>query len=272
MSFPLHQTDPTQTPFHPTIAETAAFAAYVHAGQTDKAGAPYYLHLARVSRHLVRLFRSVTSVERHAAWLHDVLEDTPNTANDLKRMGYCDEVISVVQALSKPADGSMTYAQWITSIAQGNNQSAMRVKIADLTDNSDPNRLSVLPGDRAASLEKRYKSALEELLTAVNAAPSEEDAEDDELVALSVTLPAMDRWIIEEAAKLADRSTNSFLVEEITDLAYWITGQGNIKGVPLARGRVAENEAFIKAFAASERKHVPIREWVERQKKDRGNS
>ena len=265
MSFALRAWDPTDTPLHPTLAETAAFAAHVHAGQTDKAGHPYYLHLARVARHLVRLFPSAGMVERHAAWLHDVLEDTDTTADDLRRMGYAEAVIDLVAALTKPMAPQVPYADWIAALADRRDMGALRVKIADLTDNSDPERLQALPIERARELSARYGAALQVLQTALSQDAIPEYDDDETLVSLSLTLPAMDRWTIEEAARIADRRLPDFVLEEITDLAYRITGQGNVNGIPLARDREAATALFIKSFSASERKHGPIRDWVDRQ-------
>jgi len=265
MSFALRAWDPTDTPFHPTLAETAAFAAHVHAGQTDKAGRPDYLHLARVARHLVRLFPHATMVERHAAWLHDVLEDTATTAADLRQMGYAEAVIDLVTALTKPIAPQVSYADWIAALAERRDMGAIRVKIADLTDNSDPERLQALPPERSCALSARYGTALQVLQTALRQDAMPEYDDDETLVSLSLTLSAMDRWTIEQAARIADRRLQDFVAEEITDLAYRITGQDSLKGITLARDRQAETEGFIKDFSASKRKHRPIRDWADRQ-------
>ncbi|MEM6276697.1 MAG: hypothetical protein AAF714_07070 [Pseudomonadota bacterium] len=266
MSNPLLTFDPTETPLHPTLEETAAFATFAHGTQTDKAGQPYHLHLVRVARHLRRLFSSVSRVELHAVWLHDLLEDTEITERDLKGMGYADEVIATVRALTKPKDKSVTYADWIDNLARCGQAPPIRIKIADLTDNLDPARLAHLPEAEEASLSKRYSKALQKLQDAINA-PEMEDTLEDQVVGLLITLPAMDRWMIEEAARIADRTTNEFILEEMIEFAQWITAQGHLKDIPLARTRAEENRAFVEAFVASERKHAPIREWLERQKR-----
>lgn len=266
MSNPLLTHDPTQTPFHPTLQETAALAAFAHGSHTDLTGKPYYLHLARVARRMVRLFPSVSRIEQHAVWLHDIFQGTNITDRDLKTHGYADEVIAIANALTEPAQSPESFAQWISMLASSGDASAIRIKIADLTESADPKRLAILPKAQAASLLKQYGEALRLLQEAINA-PELEEAVEDQLVGLTVTLPAMDRWIIEKAALMAGRSTNDFLVEEMTDLAYWITGQGNLKGIPLARTRNEDDRAFVASFTASERKHLPVREWVERQRR-----
>jgi hypothetical protein len=54
-------------------------------------------------------------------------------------------------------DAGLTYAQWISSLAASGNVGAMRVKIADITDDSNPERLAQLEPDQAKSLGKRYE-------------------------------------------------------------------------------------------------------------------
>ncbi|WP_264944272.1 HD domain-containing protein [Sphingomonas canadensis] len=156
-------------PGTPTLEETAALAATLHAGQTDKAGEPYIGHLARVSRHLLRLFPGASEAERHAAWLHDSIEDTGTTAETLTAFGYPPEVIAIVEALTKPG-GGVTYPEWIEALAASGFASAMRVKLADLSDNSDPERLARLSCDRRDALERKYLPAIARLRHALDAA------------------------------------------------------------------------------------------------------
>ena len=87
----------------PPLDVTAARAGYWHGGQTDKAGAPYVGHLIRVQAHLLRLFPDASEVERHAAWLHDVLEDTAITAHDLAEIGYPDDLIALASKVMSGA-------------------------------------------------------------------------------------------------------------------------------------------------------------------------
>ena len=143
----------------PTLDETAALARELHAAQRDQAGEPYVGHLERVARNLVRLFPDADEAERHAAWLHDVIEDTGMTADGLRAGGYGDRVIAIIKAVTKPA-GGIDYQQWIEAIATSGDISSMRVKLADLTDNADPARLAVLPEPRAAALRAKYAPAI----------------------------------------------------------------------------------------------------------------
>ncbi len=64
----------------PTLDETRAFVAKLFAGNVDKGGKPYAEHCFRVE---ARLPPSATEDERHAALLHDVIEDTDVTDVEL---------------------------------------------------------------------------------------------------------------------------------------------------------------------------------------------
>ena len=78
-----------------TLERAIRIAAEAHAGQTDKAGAPYILHPLRV----------MMSVEgddaRIAAVLHDLVEDTPWTFEDLRTEGFSDAVIAALESLTR---------------------------------------------------------------------------------------------------------------------------------------------------------------------------
>ena len=70
-------------------------AVQAHTGQTDKAGAPYILHLLRVMLQLQAETEMVTGV------LHDVLEDTPWTEADLRREGIAEEILAALDCLTR---------------------------------------------------------------------------------------------------------------------------------------------------------------------------
>jgi len=141
----------------PTVASTIAFIQQAHAGQADKQGLPYWLHLHAVMERL----GAASDNERMAALLHDVLEDTPTTAVDLLNMGYPEEVAVAVQLVTRPRNPKPPYIEWIRSIAASGNATAIRIKIADCEHNSDPDRLASIPIEaERTSLAKRYSKAL----------------------------------------------------------------------------------------------------------------
>lgn len=131
-------------------------AARLHAGQTDKAGEPYVLHLERVVSRLIQRFPDATEAEIEAAWLHDSLEDTEATPDSLMAAGVSRSAVQIVQAVTRP-DGQ-AYLDWIAELAQSGSLSAVRVKIADNADNRDPDRVAKLPG-AAERVASRYEPA-----------------------------------------------------------------------------------------------------------------
>jgi (p)ppGpp synthase/HD superfamily hydrolase len=115
----------------PTLEDAVALAVEAHRGQKEKAGEPYILHVLRV------VFRLDTEHERMAAALHDVVEDTAYTLDDLRLRGYPEPVVEAVDALTRRDDE--TYEQFVERA--GANRIARRVKLADLEDNMDIRRL-----------------------------------------------------------------------------------------------------------------------------------
>ena len=114
-----------------TLERAIEIAARVHAGQTDKAGEPYILHPLRVMLSLGAEY------ERMAAILHDVVEDTPVTLEDLAREGFPPEVVEAVDALTKREGESRLDA----AARAVRNPIARAVKLADLKDNMNLSRL-----------------------------------------------------------------------------------------------------------------------------------
>ncbi|MEL6977211.1 MAG: HD domain-containing protein [Pseudomonadota bacterium] len=155
-----------QATAEPSLEETAAWAETLYAGAADKAGAPMAAHARRVAEQLSTLFPQALEAERHAAWLHDVLEDGHASADEIAARGYSARVIELVEAVSRRRD--LTYQNWIDAIAASGDAGAIRIKLADLSDNLDPERLAALPQETAARLSKRYARAQETLLAALS--------------------------------------------------------------------------------------------------------
>ncbi len=116
------------------VADALRIATEAHRGQADKAGQPYIGHVVRV------MDRVDTDVEKMAAALHDVIEDTDATPESLLRQGVPEHVVDAVLALTK-RDGE-TYDDFVLRV--GAHPIARQVKIADLADNSDPRRIAAL--------------------------------------------------------------------------------------------------------------------------------
>ena len=78
-----------------TLEQAIAFAAKQHAGQVDKANAPYILHPLRVMLNVPNIEHKIIAV------LHDVLEDTETSIEDLQALGFQPHIIEAIVALTK---------------------------------------------------------------------------------------------------------------------------------------------------------------------------
>ena len=108
----------------------------------------------------MRLGADASEEDRHIALLHDVIEDTAHTAADLLAMGYSALFVATVALLSRPeGEGRPSYMDWVRSIADSGNRSAIRVKIADNEENSSPERVAQLPPDQQ-DIVRRYERSL----------------------------------------------------------------------------------------------------------------
>jgi (p)ppGpp synthase/HD superfamily hydrolase len=132
----------------PSLEDALALAAQAHKGQIDKAGEPYILHPIRL------MLRVPDEPARIVALLHDVIEDTPTTMDDLRAAGYPEDVLAALDCVTRRHDE--TYEEFIDRIAP--NELARRVKLADLADNMDLSRLPEITEKDRNRLE-RYKAA-----------------------------------------------------------------------------------------------------------------
>ncbi|HEV7802306.1 MAG TPA: hypothetical protein VGP15_14610, partial [Burkholderiales bacterium] len=123
---------------------------------------PYYLHPLRVAMRLVYC----TPEERHAALLHDVVEDTPVTLSNLEAMGYSDEVLALVDLLTRRLPAGESHKEYIERIVGSGNVKALRVKLADVLDNMSPARTRALPPEHRG-MRKRFARDLEQIVEAL---------------------------------------------------------------------------------------------------------
>jgi (p)ppGpp synthase/HD superfamily hydrolase len=126
---------------HPDLGASIELMRKGHEGQIDKSGRPYYLHPLRVAMRVAHC----SAAERHAALLHDVVEDTATTLQDLRALGYSDEIIELVDLLTRDKPGGESHNAYIERIVQSRNARALRVKLADVYDNMSPARTHSLP-------------------------------------------------------------------------------------------------------------------------------
>jgi (p)ppGpp synthase/HD superfamily hydrolase len=123
----------------------AALAASVHAGQADRSARSYISHIARVVAQLH------DPTDRVVAWLHDVVEDTYITVEDIRGC-FGDEIADAVDAVThRTGEPQIDYIRRVRA-----NPVARRVKIADSTDNSSEWRYVDLPADVAVRFREKY--------------------------------------------------------------------------------------------------------------------
>lgn len=134
-------------------ARAQAIAVIAHRGQVDKLGVDYIHHPAAVASRFDPL---TESLECCAAWLHDVLEDTGTTVEELALAGVHPEVIEVVALLTR-RDGQGD--EYYEAIAQS--PAARAVKLSDLFHNTNPERVAQLPAETQAKLREKYEHAFE---------------------------------------------------------------------------------------------------------------
>lgn len=136
-----------------TLEKAIEIAARAHAGQVDKAGQPYILHPLRV------MLAVRTPYERMAAILHDVVEDTTVTFEDLIAEGFPHQVMDAIRALTKSKGESRLAA----AMRAAENVIARNVKLADVSDNMDLDRIST-PTEKDFARLKEYEQVKKLLL------------------------------------------------------------------------------------------------------------
>lgn len=140
-------------------ARAEAIATILHRGQADKAGDDYIEHPRRVASH----FDPESEPTEHAvAWLHDTIEDCDVLPQDLREAGMPDAVVDVVILLTRR--GGIPADDYYRAIRR--DPVALRVKLADIADNTDPARAARLDEATRERLAQKYAHAREILLGA----------------------------------------------------------------------------------------------------------
>ncbi|MBR3594090.1 MAG: HD domain-containing protein [Clostridia bacterium] len=121
-----------------------------HKDQRDKSGMPYVFHPFHLAEQME------TEETTIVALLHDVVEDTDYTVDDLTAMGFSKAVTDAI-ALMTHADG-VEYMDYVRLIKD--NPLAKAVKLADLSHNSDLSRLDSVD-ERALARRDKYQKAIE---------------------------------------------------------------------------------------------------------------
>lgn len=132
--------------FEGSLSNAILLASMFHSNQTDKGGNPYILHPLKVMHYT----RSEDQEIQMIAVMHDLVEDTAITLEDLRVAGFSQRVLDGVDAMTK-RDGE-PIGRYLTRLMLNND--AVVVKMADLRHNSDISRLKGLSQKDFARMER----------------------------------------------------------------------------------------------------------------------
>lgn len=135
------------------LGKVITFATNAHDGQFDRGGKAYILHPLAV----MYLLNSADEELNCIAVLHDVVEDTKTSWQDLRDIGCSNRIINALRALTKIP--GQTYDEYKQSVLY--NIDAMMVKKADLRHNSDIRRLKGITEKDIARTAKYHAFYLE---------------------------------------------------------------------------------------------------------------
>ncbi len=138
----------------PLFERALALTSVKHAGQKDKGDDPYVMHVIRV------MMGVETHEEKIVALLHDLLEDTDMTGEELIELGFKEKTVRQVELLSRK-EGEV-YMDYIERLAE--DHTAIRVKLSDLRDNLRRTRIKEKLSDDDLERLKKYHRAEEYLL------------------------------------------------------------------------------------------------------------
>ena len=120
-----------------------------HKDQTDKSGMPYVFHPFHLAEQMTDEDTTIVAL------LHDVIEDTPYTLDDLRAMGFNEQVLDALALMTH--DKRIPYMDYVAKIK--GNKIASTVKLADLKHNSDLSRLNNVDEKAMKRIEK-YRQAI----------------------------------------------------------------------------------------------------------------
>jgi (p)ppGpp synthase/HD superfamily hydrolase len=137
-----------------TLKRAIEIATKAHDGDTDKYGASYINHVTKV----MNMGKTVN--EKIVGVLHDVIEDTNWTFEDLEKEGFTKEIIDALKCVTKTSDVE-EYEEFINRVKI--NPLAIKVKLNDLRDNMDIRRMPEVLESDLKRLNK-YLKAYNELI------------------------------------------------------------------------------------------------------------
>ena len=120
-----------------------------HKDQRDKSGLPYVFHPLHLAEQMDDELTTVVAL------LHDVVEDSGHSPEDLRALGFPEEAVAAIRLLTH--DKAVPYMDYVARIKP--NPTARTVKLADLRHNSELSRLQSIGAKDLERVEK-YKRAI----------------------------------------------------------------------------------------------------------------
>ncbi|HWG46913.1 MAG TPA: hypothetical protein VN688_29390 [Gemmataceae bacterium] len=133
-----------------TIETALQIAAKAHEGQKDKEGLPDILHPLRVMHRVEGMDAQIVAI------LHDVIEDTSVTLDDLRKAGFSETILTAVGCVTHGKGES--YAEYVIRCKP--DPIGRQVKLADLEDNSRLSRMILQPDRFEKDVARMRKYAL----------------------------------------------------------------------------------------------------------------
>jgi len=135
--------------YTPNTKKALKLCFEAHKNQTDKSGLPYVFHPFHVAEQMTDEKTTIVAL------LHDVIEDTSYTLQDLRNQGFDEDVLSALELMTH--DKNEPYMDYVAKIK--GNVIAKTVKLADLSHNSDLTRLDEI-NEAALNRVEKYKTAI----------------------------------------------------------------------------------------------------------------
>lgn len=139
--------------YTPMTKKALALCFEAHKSQTDKSGMPYVFHPFHLAEQMTDEATTIVAL------LHDIVEDTAVTIDDLAKLGFDQNVLTAIALMTHDPD--VPYIEYVANIKQ--NAIARIVKLADLQHNSDLSRLENVTQKDIERVEK-YRRAIALLL------------------------------------------------------------------------------------------------------------
>ena len=135
--------------YTPNTKKALKLCFEAHKNQTDKSGLPYVFHPFHVAEQMTDEKTTIVAL------LHDVIEDTSYTLQDLRNLGFDEDVLGALELMTH--DKNVPYMDYVAKIK--GNAIAKTVKLADLSHNSDLIRLDEI-NEAALNRFEKYKAAI----------------------------------------------------------------------------------------------------------------